>query len=222
MPTVSVGEVVQDYSVYPRSSVNVMHVSNLADALRSGAVLPPIVIDGASKRIIDGFHRTAATLRVHGPDGTIECEVREYATEGDLFLDCVRLNSDHGLTLTPFDRAKIATTATELGLAEDTVAAALHMPSDRLAKLVERKTSFDADGSVIPIKNVAGHLKGVPLTDVQMKGMKRSSGWSARFYCEQLLNILRSDLLDMSDRPTLEKLHQLNLLISERLSEVQD
>ncbi len=81
---------------------SVDHVEVLAE---SDAQLPPIVVHGQSKQVIDGMHRVrAAVLR-----GEEKIEARIYhGTEDDAFVLAVQLNIAHGLPLTKADRTAAA------------------------------------------------------------------------------------------------------------------
>ena len=65
-------ELIEDFSIYPRNGVFDGHVHDLAEALRAGAALPPVVADSKSKRLTDGFHRVRSHVRVFGPEAVIE------------------------------------------------------------------------------------------------------------------------------------------------------
>ncbi|MFC9328848.1 streptomycin biosynthesis protein [Kitasatospora sp. NPDC057015] len=78
------------------------HVRMLAD---SGAPLPPIIVDRATMRVLDGAHRLrAATLR-----GRRDIEVEYFVGEPrDAFVLAVNANIAHGLPLSQADRATAA------------------------------------------------------------------------------------------------------------------
>lgn len=109
-----VSQLIQDFSLYPREAVDVVHVEAIMEAMRAGVVMPAVVIDAESKWIVDGFHRVHAFIRIHEGDDDAEIEVvqKKYRDARDLFLDAVRLNAHHGRPFCQVDRAKA------LGLAE--------------------------------------------------------------------------------------------------------
>ncbi|RFC71510.1 ParB N-terminal domain-containing protein [Streptomyces sp. AcE210] len=71
----------------------------------SGAVLPPIVIHRATRRVVDGMHRLQAAV-LRGED-TIEARYFD-GSDRDAFVLAVELNTAHGLPLCSADRAAAA------------------------------------------------------------------------------------------------------------------
>ena len=53
---------IKDYTVYPRDRIVETNVTNMIKALEVGIALPPIVVDRATLRIVDGFHRYLVML----------------------------------------------------------------------------------------------------------------------------------------------------------------
>lgn len=87
----------------PRQSGEIRsHVQNLVEI---GDSLPPIIIHGPTKRIIDGMHRASAAL-ARG-----ESEIRAVVYSGsmrDAFAIAVRINTSHGLPLSRTERLAAA------------------------------------------------------------------------------------------------------------------
>lgn len=78
------------------------HVRFLA---QSEQPLPPIVVHRSSRRVVDGMHRLrAAMLRGESEVPVVYCD----GAADDLFVLAVRLNSTHGLPLSPADRTASA------------------------------------------------------------------------------------------------------------------
>ena len=64
MQKMQAAQLVEDFSLYPRSQVDGSHVQRLSEALLAGETLPSIIVD-ESGRIIDGFHRRRAVMRAY-------------------------------------------------------------------------------------------------------------------------------------------------------------
>src|SRR6516165_5257646 len=132
--TMPVSKLIEDLSIYPRRIVNQNHVRDLTSALQAaeGAdIFPPLTVDRRSKRIVDGFHRRRAFLAVLGPDAEIQAELRTYHSETELLLDAVRLNCVHGLNLYEIEKRRIVLKLSDLGVDDDEIAGALHVPPVR-------------------------------------------------------------------------------------------
>lgn len=128
--------------------------------------LPPIVVHGPSKRVIDGMHRVrAAILR-----GKTTIEAREYpGTQDDAFALAVRLNIAHGLPLTRAERTTAAAQiiqshpqwsdrmiAATVGLSPKTVAKARRRST---GENPQSTTRIGHDGRARPINPAAGRLR---------------------------------------------------------------
>jgi len=125
--------------------------------------LPPIVVNRASRRVIDGMHRLKAA-RLRGDD---EVEVRLFdGDDASSFVLAVRVNIIHGLPLTLTDRKAAAErivkaypqwsdrmVALVTGLAAKTVAALRGRPSGEIHHLDGR---VGRDGRVRPLDAAEG------------------------------------------------------------------
>ncbi|MFE9837966.1 ParB/RepB/Spo0J family partition protein [Streptomyces sp. NPDC005551] len=128
--------------------------------------LPPILVHRATMRVIDGMHRLKAA-RLRG-DATIDAHFFE-GGRTEAFTLAVRLNTTHGLPLSPADRTaaaqrilharphwsnrRIAATA---GLAAGTVASIRRRSGEQNAQL---NTRVGRDGRTRPLQATEGRLR---------------------------------------------------------------
>ena len=140
------------------------HVQVLA---LSEAVLPPIVVHLATRRVIDGMHRLrAARLR-----GDSEILVRFYdGDDEDAFIVAVERNVAHGLPLSQADRTTAAArivrvrpqwsdrkVASVTGLSATTVGAIRRRSADASGR-PEIRTRVGRDGRARPVDATSGRL----------------------------------------------------------------
>lgn len=215
MKQIKAAELVLDFTIYPRNNVDAKNVSMIVDALASGAELPPVIIDKKSRRVIDGFHRTKGHLKFYGDDAMINVVEKSYKSEGEMFLDSMRYNAAHGARLDPCDRTHCVIVAEKLGLSLDAVAGALHMPVDRLGSLKNDRTATYNRLSV-PLKQTIKHMAGKPLTQRQNEANDKLSGMNQSFYANQLIELIESEMVDLSNERTMDSLKRLHELL-ERL-----
>lgn len=92
-----------------RTEINQSIVSEYAEALKAGAVFPPVVVfkDGVSMWLADGFHRFHAHLTAGLSE--IECDVR-IGTQRQAILFSLSANASHGLRRTNEDKRKAVMT----------------------------------------------------------------------------------------------------------------
>jgi hypothetical protein len=208
-------ELVEDLSLYPRLQVDDWYVSRLAEALRSGATLPPIVADRKSKRIVDGFHRRRAALRAFGPTAEVEVLFRDYPDERSLYLDALRLNAHHGKRLTTAEEVRAVIRGQELGIEPRVIADTLAIRVEKLEGLLERKTARGTVEPIVVLKPSFGHLAGEKLTREQELANKHSGGHQASFYARMLIQLLESGAVDENNRTLMERLARLHELLTE-------
>ena len=207
-------ELVEDLDVYPRACVFSGHVTELEEAFRAGAELPPPIIDAKSKRIVDGFHRVRMLRRVLGPDAEIEVEVRRYRTDADLFLDAVRLNAGHGRRMSSFDVARCARIAETLAIDPEQVATVLSVRPERLAGIRAVKEAVTIEGTRVPIRRGLAHLAGRTLSPRQVQAARTIGGQTPLYHANQLIELLESDSLPAEDTVLLARLALLRDLLA--------
>jgi len=211
-------KMVKDYNLYPRQSVDAYHVREIRNALQAGHSLPPIILDKASLRVVDGFHRLAAYQQEYGPDVEIPCALKEYANEGEIFSDALRLNSEHGRALTVYDKARAVGIGDNLGLSRDTLSGVLHITKDRIEKLLLSRMT--ASGDVV--KHTMAHFAGRELTSEQRAfNRDRAGGLDQLFYINQVVALLETNSIDWARERVVAGLRHLSGLLEKELTAIK-
>lgn len=214
--TVPLAQLVEDYSLYPRHQVSDIYVKDLVRALEAGAVLPIPVVDEATWRIVDGFHRVRAYRKHLGEEAKIQVEVRRYDSEGELFLDAARLNAGHGRKLDRHDQVRIVYRARELGVSDERIAVSLQVPAERVAEL-EVRIAYGPAGAPVATKLGAEHLGGRTVTAEQINTIHRMRGAAIRRPIRELTELLESGVANLDDPAVRQQLAALAALITSRL-----
>lgn len=213
MKKVKVTSLVLDFDMYPRNNIDSKNVSDIAEALRNGAEVPPVISDKKSKRVVDGFHRVKAHLIAFGPDAEIMVIEKSYKSERELFLDAVRYNAHHGAKLDSYDKSRILLRAEELKIDIAEISEVLSVSTDKLSELRVARTATSSN-MVIPIKRTIQHMAGKRLNKRQKEANKKLSGMNQVFYVNQVIELLEADLLDTSDELLMKRLLHLGELIN--------
>ncbi|TET67570.1 MAG: hypothetical protein E3J56_12670 [Candidatus Aminicenantes bacterium] len=212
MGKIAISRLILDFNLYPRHTIDDQHVHYIIEAMKSNGNLPPIIADKESKRVVDGFHRVTATKKLYGENAKINVIFKTYHDEGEIFRDAMRYNADHGRMLTKYDRVRCLLVADELGIEPENVAKDLKMSLQAVGELrADRVGKLNHDD--IPIKRTIRHMAGRQLTDEQVRVNKDLSGMPQLFYVNQLIKILRADLLDRQNEQLLIGLRELRQLI---------
>lgn len=206
-------ECVLDFDLYPRNNVDSSNVSRIMMALEAGHELPPVVIDRKTKRVIDGFHRIRATLRVFGAEAMIAVIEKDYASEKEMFLDAVRYNAHHGAPLDSADRTRCLIMAERLRISLDSVAQALSVKKSKLSDMKATRIGT-ANGIQIPLKRtISAQFAGEKLTPIQVEANTKLSGMSQAFYVNQVITLIEADMLDSENEYLMERLKVLHGLL---------
>lgn len=215
MRRLQVGELILDFSLYPRQSIDPQNVTHLREALDAGVSLPPVVACGKTLRVVDGFHRVRTYLHRHGPTFEVDVDDRDYANDAELFADAIRFNSAHGRGLTSYDRAHCTIVAQRINLPADLMARCMNITPNKLSDIrATRLAAVDGpDPRPIPIKRTIRHLNGQTLTQEQHAASKRLSGMDQVFYVNQLTTLIEMDLLDKSNGELMGRIRYLGVLI---------
>lgn len=218
MRKIPVAQLTEDFSLYPRQSVDSQHITEMVAAMESGAEMPPITIDKKSKRIIDGFHRSRAASRIDPDNAEIMCIEKSYRTVAAMFEDAMRLNAGHGRRLTAVDKTHCAVKAQELGVDPEIVSGVLHIDTSKLGKLTVNRTAKYGK-QVISLKRPMKHLSGTKLTKQQYEANSGAAGNDQRFLVNQLLSFVQSDSIDTEDQKLMDSLEKLREALNGMLIE---
>lgn len=205
----------EDWSLYPRMKVDHEHVDMLAEAIRSGVELPPIVIDGKG-RVIDGVHRRRATM-ASSEAAVISCEVRTYGRERDAFLDAVRLNSRHGRTLTTGDRVKALQRAREMRIEPAEIATLLSMTASAATQMLAPRNI-----TVSAPKARRGNFESAPSPPSPRSAdvARREGAAGATGHVNAVIGLIEADAIDPNNKVLMDRLRQLYGLLDAWLAEV--
>jgi hypothetical protein len=148
MPLIEPSTIRNDPELYPRLNMDQDHVERIAEAIRIGAKLPPIVVTKGDKRfLIDGYHRLAAHRKVHGDGVAIQAVQKALDTPAARLLEAIKLNAAHGRPLSQEDRVRCVAVATKLDISESAMATALNVTAvtaNELKSFVQRQQRKEA------------------------------------------------------------------------------
>jgi hypothetical protein len=212
-----VGELVLDFDVYPRMSIDTQHIGYMREAVEAGVTLPPLVVCAKTLRVVDGFHRCKLYLSMYGGDHELNVIEKKYPNDAALFADAMRFNAAHGRALNRYDRVHCALRAQKLSLSLEDTASALGMTLDKLSELradrVATLTIAGRKGEEVPLKQSIRHMNGKTLTQKQVEVNRHLSGMNQLFHANQLISLIESGLLDVGNGELLARLAHLSTLI---------
>ena len=213
--TLDISKLVEDLTLWPRGTIDKEHVKMLTDALRRDDVtFPPITVSKKGLVIVDGVHRVRAYKM--SDIYQVKCEVKSYSSDEELYLDAVRMNSAHGRKLMPYDQVRIVKRADELGIPVSEIASALNITLEKVETIKMTKYA-EHNAEIIPLRGTVAHLVGKDLTDTQLAGVEKTGGWRQGWYIDQVINLLKHDLVNWENDNTVRKLEELYELLRNTL-----
>lgn len=214
--TIKASELVEDFDLYPRGDVDSSHVLSLVQAIESGVSLPPIIACKNTKRIVDGFHRRRAFMRLGGEDAEVAVVLKTYKSDAELYAEAMLANAAHGRRLTPVDYSRATTKARALGMDDLTIAKCLHLTVEKLSDLVIDR-SAKCGKVTVPLKQTIRHMHGKKLTKEQVTANDKLSGMNQVFYVNQIITLIKSELLDTDNERLMQRLKMLHELLEDLL-----
>ena len=211
-----VSELLLDYELYPRDRIEPFNVVQMAEALRAGRTLPPVIVDRKSLRVVDGFHRVRAYQRLYGLDAEIPVELRDYKDDAEIFRDAVRLNADHGRQLSSYDRARCIAKAEALKLEPEAISSMLNMTLERIEEMkAQRFATYKMEPRVL--KRTTAHLAGKELTDDEAQYNIKAGGMHQTFYINQVIAMLEADTVNWENQKVVNALKKLYDLLDKAM-----
>lgn len=212
MQNIRIAKLVLDWNLYPRHEVDSVQVGRMAAAIEMGEEMPPILVDRASLRVVDGFHRIHARRRALGDDASIAAILKTYKAERDMFLEAVRVNARHGVPLESMDQARSIIIADELGIALDVLAEAIAVPQAKLEDIKVSKIVSGPGGEPVILKQgLIGVIKpgGRRMTKGQVGANDRLIGMNQSYFVGRVLDLLRHNLVDWENERLVTLLREL-------------
>jgi hypothetical protein len=201
---IKLANLVFDQNLYPRHHVDEYCVTDYTRAMQAGGEFPPIIVDKLSKRIVDGWKRAKAALKIYGDGGEIEAELRSYKTEADLLFDAIAANTIHGQRIERYDLQRCVILGDQFGLDSDKLAAAMRVTPEHIDAIREKLRTTRA-GDIVANKQVGQHLPQV-ITMKNREGLKNAGGGNQVFFINQVINLIEHDLLNMDNERIVERL----------------
>jgi hypothetical protein len=217
MKEFKLSDLVLDYSIYPRKEIDRQHAAILQEAIEGGAVMPPLVLETKTHRVVDGFHRVRAYKHIakDDVDFLVTCIEKTYKSEALLFLDAMRYNAEHGRALNKFDRTHCIIMAHQLKVSDKDIAAVLHVQVEAVKRLVVDRTATRVNGkqTLMPIKSTIRHMAGKTLSVEQSACNEKLGGMQQGFYVHQLVMLIESGLLDLENERLMQQVKRLYELL---------
>lgn len=105
---VKIGDLVIDPELIRIRKINDSIVSRYRQHYREGVIMPALLVEESTLRVVSGNHRLTAMLKEFKPDKKIEVNVKSYPSQKELLEDFARENANHGMPLSGFTKRSLS------------------------------------------------------------------------------------------------------------------
>jgi ParB-like chromosome segregation protein Spo0J len=216
MVWVKIAELIMDSNYYPREKIDPIVVWRYKMAMEAGAQFPPILVgkNGGKYIVIDGWHRVEAA-KLLGKD-TIEAFITD-KPESEWFVEAVKANAAHGKRLTTYELIKAALKLEQQGFSRENISEIVRIPPEKLERLINRRVVRDELNKPVvlkaPLKHLAKKEETIP-KEVEVVQEKLGS-ISQLSILDQLLYLLRNQLIDLHSEAIRERLREIRELLEQ-------
>ncbi len=204
---------------YPRNGVNWVTTIRYSNALKTGAVFPPITVAKVKRTyiLIDGAHRVESN-KING-ETHITANILENLNEKEMFIEAVRLNTSHGLQYSAQETAKIMLKLKSLKVTKEEISELVRIPIDKVEPFIAKRMiriigSRGGEKGIEILKKEIKHLAG---TDSMEIDQNRFIGVSQVKMIDALINLIQKDLINWDNKLVARKIKKLTKLLNELL-----
>lgn len=216
---ISTDKIVLDKNYYPRLGYDFVTGARYYNAMKSGAVFPPIVvslIDG-KYHLVDGRHRLSAYKSMK--QRNVTCEVINLKSLEELYLEAVKRNIGHGRQFSTQEVAQICITLENWKFAKTEIAEIVKMPLAGLTKFVAARAvriigENGKEGGLLAVKNQLSNLSGTSQAFEFEQEQKSFTGESQSLYLDNFIKLLRNNWFDTNNKDIVLKLKAIKKLIN--------
>jgi hypothetical protein len=184
----------------------------MAESLRAGKTLPPILVEKKTFRVVDGFHRVEAHRRVYGEGAHIQALMKAWPDEQSMMVEMVECNVGHGRSLTTQDKARCIALLEGTGLVPEQIASALHMTPEKVGEMkLERLAQYKMEP--IALKRSTSHFAGTDLSEATHDYNNIAGGHNQSFYVNQVIAMLESESVDWANERLITALKKLHAIL---------
>lgn len=182
--------------------INKQIVGEWVNKMKLGIQFPPMLIDGKSKKLIDGFHRIRAYQQALKVDDEVSVIMKDYKDEGEMILDAYSENNKHGFSMSTFDNKKGLYRLRGLGISENIIQITLGISNIKIKKWDRENVIVIVDNEKVtmPIKKGNEHLYGQEISKEVYEDMDQTySGWNVTFHVNQILKRINDGTIDKNN-----------------------
>lgn len=131
-----VATLIFDPDLYPRRESDERHIAALKDAFEADQNIPPLVACKATRKLIDGYHRWCALIKLYGDNAKWFVKWETFASDEQRLLRAIELNAAHGRRLVEEDWKRCQVIAVKLRISTAQLASSFGVTKERFTSAV--------------------------------------------------------------------------------------
>jgi hypothetical protein len=197
---------------YPRQSVSFPTIVKFADAMRTGANFPPIIVTKFENEIVlvDGLHRMKA--KVLDKEKYIKAEFIKVNSWIDILTEATKRNIAHGQSLSMYDRMNIYQKLKIEGWKIEKISALLQIPKASMIKYAERRITMTTAGEEVVLKSPMQHLS-TESTSITHDEQKQFNVQSQLQLINQLIQLIKLRIVNRKNKKVAKALKELRKIL---------
>lgn len=192
-----IGSIKVDKEIYPRMHTDFVTIARYINALKSGAVFPPITVAKLGKEyfLIDGMHRIEANKA--NKQTHIQAEILDLPDKKQIYLEAVKRNISHGKQFTTQEVTQIMITLEDWNLSEQQISEIIRIPATSIKPFIaSRMTRITETQEQIALKNPLRHLAGGFMSQDMEEEQKDMRGTSQVDLFDDMISLFENDWID--------------------------
>jgi hypothetical protein len=212
----NIEELTFDPKIYPRMKTSWLTAYQYAQAMKAGAVFPPITVGvfKGKNYVVDGWHRVEAKKLLR--QEYIHAHVKKFKTLREMFTEAVRLNSIHGKPLTIQEKVRIIDQLEKFGVERAEISGIVGVPIEKISAFKARIVRLP-DGTPIYTKAITMKVAEKSGGDPTAVDQSKFIGRDLNAILTQLIEMIQSGIYPFEDKTVGELTLKLFGLIREKL-----
>lgn len=212
----NINQIKIDNSIYPRSIVLNGTVARYKNALKEGAVFPPILVGNYANAfyLIDGLHRLKAHEKTQK---TIQCQIKDYKNKEEMFFDAVKSNLKHGEPLNLNERQKAILRFQANGVDNISIAKIFQMPVQMISDIKANSFTNTISGEEMVMPKEYAHWNKNKLTAEQEQVILSHPNPQKNHILQTMIQLLETDAFNLNNATTLNNLKIIHNLIQKKV-----
>jgi len=212
----NIKQIVFDEDLYPRTHTAWQTIYDYQQSMRTGSIFPLITVAKYRNQyvLVDGKHRLEA-MRLNKEE-VIKAEILIGLTKKQIYIEAVKLNSQHGRPLNVTEKVEIITNLETLGLNIKEISTVIGVPVDKLSKFKASRITEDAFGVKIVIKPALKHFAkdGLVVSEEDVSEQSLIGGYNQIQLVSDLVLVFRNKWIDWKNQELMNRMKVLKIFMN--------